>query len=435
DEPVNGEPVADESAEPDAEPGTVPPAAGLPVIDESTLGGPTLDDGVLPCGLRVLVARDTTLPVAAVMLVVETGTEDDPPSQPGLVHALAYHLLQGNRELIPGGAAALVHDRGGITSITVGPAQVRFESLVPISALPDALWIESQRLRAPTVSEALWTNTLRWARADKSIRWQVPRAAAAAAHGVPGLAHDGREVPAELGQMLPRAIGQALAERFRYAHATLVVVSPHPPAELHDTIAELFAELPAVDRRRRDRTPRFRTGSVPQALPLAGESGSRFVWPLGPDLPSIDQASVLCRALNRQRRHPVEPSRVRVRCELDVDPRRSSMIVQVTSADDPVAVLRGRIERLQRGEEDALVESQREIELRDRIQQLRSALVMARYLAFTGPRPDDEPGWRTRPAAALTGVAELSVPHTGRAFGPRLELGAAIHLVPPEAPQ
>ena len=27
------------------------------------------------------------------------------------------------------------------------------------------------------------------------------------------------------------------------------------------------------------------------------------------------------------------------------------------------------------------------------------------------------------------------MPHTGRAFGPRLELGAAIHLVPPEAPQ
>jgi hypothetical protein len=34
--------------------------------------------------------------------------------------------------------------------------------------------------------------------------------------------------------------------------------------------------------------------------------------------------------------------------------------------------------------------------------------------------------------AALTGLAELTVPWTGRGFGPRLRLGAAIHLVAPE---
>ena len=52
------------------------------------------------------------------------------------------------------GENALVHDRGGMASLAIGPAQVRYESLVPMSALSDVLWAESQRLRAPTVVEA-----------------------------------------------------------------------------------------------------------------------------------------------------------------------------------------------------------------------------------------------------------------------------------------
>ncbi|MEM9458045.1 MAG: hypothetical protein AAGF11_27965 [Myxococcota bacterium] len=440
-EPSNAEPS---NAEPsNAEPSTAEPPStphneaeapatteGIPVLDEATVGGPTLEDGLLPCGLRVIIAQDATLPVAAVVLAIDTGTEDDPPSQPGLVHALAYHLLQGNRELTPAGAAALVHDRGGITSLAVGPAQVRYESLIPLSALSEVLWAESQRLRAPTVSAELWSSTLRWARRDPSLKWRAPAEAMAAAHGMPGLAHDGRQVPAALGQMVPRAIGQALAERFQYSAATLVVVSPHPPPRLRDAITEMFDTLPPATRHARDRMPRWRTGSVPQTLPLAKESGTRFVWPVAPHPAGLDQATVFCKAINRQRRRPGEPSRARLRCDLDEDPRRATMTLRASGVDDPLALLTMRIERLEQGEDESLVERQRQIVLRDRQQQLRSALPLARRLSAAGPRDRTEPGWRTRPVAALTGLAVLSVPWTSRTFGPHLRPGAAIHLVP-----
>jgi hypothetical protein len=408
------------------------PGEGLPTIDEATLSGPKLQDGVLPCGLRVIVAQDESLPVAAVVLAIETGTEDDPQSQPGLVHALAYQLLQGNRELRPAGAAALVHDQGGIASLAVGPAQVRYESLVPISALPDVLWVESQRLRAPTVSTELWTSTLRWARRDTSRTWRAPRAAMAAAHGAPGLEHDGRMVTPSLDEMVPRAIGQALAERFRYDQATLVVVSPHRPPELRERIEALFAELPEQPRRVRDRSPRWRTGSAPQALPIAGEKGADLVWPVAPDPASVGQATVWCKALNRQRRHAGEPSRVRVRCHLDVDPRRATLVVQATGADDPIALVQGRIARLEQGEDAPLVERQREVVLREWAQELRGPLPLSRRLAGATLQLDPPAGWRTRPRAALTGMAELAQPWGGRGFGPRLQPGAAIHLVAPE---
>lgn len=433
-----------------------PEAEGLPAVDEAALAGPKLLDGVLPCGLRVIVAQDESLPVAAVVLALETGTEDDPPSQPGLVHALAYHLMQGNRELRPAGAPALVHDQGGIAGIAVGPAQVRYESLVPSSALPDVLWIESQRLRAPTVSDELWTSTLRWARRDTARAWRAPLAAMAAAHGAPGLEHEGRVVSKGLDDMVPRAVGLALAERFRYELATLVIVSPHPPEELRETIERLFSDLPQQPRRVRDRSPRWRTeaAGVPKALALASESGSELVWPVAPDPASLLQATVWCKGLNRQRRHEGEPARVRVKCHLDVDPRRPTLIVEATGADDPVALVRSRIERLEH-EDAPLVERQRQAVRHEQTLELRTPLPLARRLAAAeaspaptqateavaaeaaapeGSTPAPPTGWRTRPVAALTGLAVLAQPWTGRRFGPRLHLGAAIHLVAPTAP-
>jgi hypothetical protein len=423
-------------AAPSPEPAAATPADDPPVLDEATLPGPSLHDGVLPCGLRVVVARDESLPVAAVVLALETGTEDDPPSQPGLVHALAYHLLQGNRELRPAGAAALVHDQGGLAGLAVGPAQVRYESLVPISALPDVLWVESQRLRAPTVSAELWTSTLRWARRDTARPWRASGAAMAAAHGVPGLEHEGRIVAPGLDEMVPRAVGQALADRFRYELATLVVVSPHPPAELHERIEALFADLPPQARHTRDRSPRGSTGglpsaspAVPRAVPLARETGSTLVWPVGPDPASVLEATVWCRALNRQRRHEGEPARARVKCHLDVDPRRATLVVQSTGVDDPVALVRARLERLEHGDDVPLVERQRLAVLQQETLELRTPLPLARRLAGARLEAPAEVGWRARPASALTGTAALAQPWTGRGFGPQLGLGAAIHLV------
>jgi hypothetical protein len=443
-------------------PPTADPGEGLPLIDEAALlqHGPLLQDAVLPCGLRVIVAQDESLPVAAVVLAIETGTEDDPPTQPGLVHALAYHLLQGNRELRPAGAPALVHDQGGIAGIAVGPAQVRYESLVPISGLADALWVESQRLRAPSVSAELWTGTLRWARRDTARAWRAPRAAMAAAHGAPGLEHDGRTVTSGLDTMVPRAISQALTERFRYEDATLVVVSPHPPPELRERIEALFSELPAQPRHARDRSPRWRTGTAPQALAIAGEKAhdARLVWPVAPDPASLVQATVWCKALNRQRRHGGEPSRAHVRCHLDVDPRRATLIVQASGVDDPIALVQARLLRLEQGEDAPLVERLREDVLREEVQQLRGPLPLARRLAATAidappqPRsceqaskcppggtgeadlPTTPEGWHTRPVAALTGLAVLAQPWLGRGFGPRLQPGAAIQLVPEPNP-
>lgn len=253
---------------PAAAPTSAPPPATSPSEQVPTDSPPAAVeaalDVILPCGLRVLAARDVSLPVAAVVLAVEVGYEDDPPEYPGLVHALAYHLYQGNRELRPGEAIAAAQDAGGVHLLATGPGQVRFESLVPISSLPDVLFAESQRLRYPTIDRSRWDISLGWAAGDAKWPTRFRLDHFAQLHGAPALAHDGRAVTRGLSGMVLGSISAQLATKFTYNRSTLIVVGPEDPAETLKKVAKHFADLPAAQRQVPARAPAPPRAAVPQ---------------------------------------------------------------------------------------------------------------------------------------------------------------------------
>lgn len=427
DTPTRGELRAIEAQE--VSPSTAPDddSSSRPV--EATIEGATLIDAVLPAGVRVIAAQDDTLPVAAVVLAVEAGTEDDPPGFPGLVHALAYHLLQGNRDIAPSGIASMIHGAGGTTNLAVGPGQIRFESLVPISLLGETLWAEAQRLRAPTVNEALWRESLAWARRDPPRRWSLPLDVRAAVHGEPGLGHDGRTVSPALLEMSERAVAAQIADRMTYDRATLVVVAPLPPAVTLARVQPLFADLPPVGRRPTPRDPPPPLGDTPRSYAARGQDGTRLAWALAPGPASIARARVLCGTLQRQRRIPDEPARARVRCSIDPDPRRATLVVRVTGTDDPIEFLRQRLARIDAGSEASLLARQRRLVLQDLELSLRTPLELARTLAWAPPRTDEEATEATavRSLDTVTGLAALR----SDAETWTLPLGAAVRLVAP----
>lgn len=423
---------------PAAQPRETPPPESSESERAAGVEGPVVLDGVLPCGLHVVVGRDTTLPVAAIVLAVETGTEDDPSTQPGLVHALAYQLLQGNRELAPGGAAAIVNDGGGISMLAIGPAQIRYESLVPASRMSAALWAEAQRLQAPTVNAVLWADSLRWAARDKPRKWSVQRAALAVVHDAPGLEHQGRSVDATLSNMTDRAIANAIAQRFTYSRATLAVVAP---GELDDTwsaVQSAFADLPDAPRIVPPRLMRVSAGPTTATAPrpvLVGKTKSKattFVWPVAPTSEALLEATVWCKAVNRQRKVEGDGARARVRCSLDLDPRRGTLVLRSSGGTDPEALVGRRLARLEDGTDDALIDRQRQIVLaNDRIA-LRTPLALARRLtaeASVASPPATSGVGTQRSLSTMVGHAPLVRGETtSMRFGPTYSLGAAILL-------
>jgi hypothetical protein len=385
---------------------------------------------VLPCGLRVIVAKDGSLPVAAVVLAVDVGTEDDPEERPGLIHALSYHLQQGNRELQPGQAVASAHDVGGIASMAVGHAQVRFESLVPVSQLDRTLWVESQRLRAPTVNETLWLKSLTYARSDRRPKYPVPANVLATAWQRPGLGHDGHAVGKALSKMKPADIEAELARLFDYRRATLVVVTPRDPKAVLDRVTSLFSELPQAKRDVAVVAPPPGTSADPRQVEVPKQRGDTMVWPV-PGTPDAKAwAQVTCASLNRQRRGPDDGPKSRLRCTFVDDARRPLLAVRASGVDDPVALAKTRLARVQAGEEAKTVGKQ-QARFRKRLEsQLHLPLPLARHLATTDPTAATEKVEMVQ-VHALTGVQALAPAQAGFDLIPGVfDLSAATLLLP-----
>lgn len=395
-------------------PAAAEPAASAPATPAADLaaGERSALETVLPCGLRVLLARDLSLPVAAVVLAVEIGSEDDPPELPGLIHALTYHLYQGNRELRPGEAIAAAQDAGGVHALATGPGQVRFESLVPISRLSEVLYAESQRLRFPVIDRGRWEISLSWAASDvRPSLSRLRREQAAALHGAPGLAHDGRAVSKALAGVPLGSLAARFASTFSYARATLVVVAPEDPSALLPQVERLFQDLPPAPRVLPARAPpptrppldAPAAASAPEATPAipdpkappapppaapepaAADPTSRpvsFAWPVPPTPPAALWAAALCRTINRQKRESDEPRKGRLVCEYEPDPRRGALILRPIGVDDPVTFVRGRLARLPSDPGLAAQTSFIGQVLRLRV---RTPLGLARLLAETPP--------------------------------------------------
>lgn len=301
-------------------------------------------DITLASGLRVIVAQDTSLPVAAVVLAIDVGSEDDPSHQPGLVHALAYHLFEGNRELAPEAAVSGVTNYGGFSGLGFGDRQVRYESLIPIAHMHEAIRIESQRLRAPTLNEARWKSALTRASRDAPRQRAIARDILSVAHDAPGLAHDGRVVDESLLKLSTTEMGQAMARLFRYERSTLVVVSPLPVSVAFTMVQAWFVDLPATPRAVSTPSPPKSAGTI--RIDKTGRSQDILIWPVEGTNEALVRARAWCDAFNHLPRASDEPPRLRVRCRIDDDPRRPALAVHVTGVADPIQILEARFARL-----------------------------------------------------------------------------------------
>lgn len=354
-------------------------------------------DVVLPCGLRVITAKDASLPVAAVVLALELGTRDDPDNLPGLIHALAYHLQQGNRELAPGEAIATAHDVGGLAAMAVGVAQVRFESLVPISQLDQQLRVEALRLRAPNTGRELWLKSLSYARSDDHVKLLVPAEAAVEAWQDPGMAHDGRVVVQALGDMLDQGVGAQLSRFYDYRLATLVVVGPDEPEALLERVEPLFADLPARPRKQIAAAATPPAPPAPRVARVPHQKGDSMVWAVPGNPAARAWAQVLCGTLNRQRRASEEPPKARLRCTYSDDPRRPLLLLRAAGFDPalgPESMIAARLARVaavasapaQEPDLAHLIEAQRVRIETDLSFDLRAPFELASHLASAGER-------------------------------------------------
>lgn len=313
------------------------------------------------------------MPVAAVVLSVPSGTGDDPGRNPGLVHALAYALQMGNRELSPGAALDEVYDSGGFAEMAVGAGQTRFESLIPQWSLKGVLRVEADRFSTPTLSEPLWLKSLQYAAQDRRPPQGPHRPLRALAFGNPRLLHDGRVVLPALAKIPLPALAQYLVQHFRLNRSTLALVSAQPPQKTLALIRKVFAKVQASPRK-------AGLGPILSAKSKGSlTSTNNKTWLLRPLLSNPKEqrlAQILCEYL--QQKGPTGPG---IACEFHTSPTHPFLQIPMPAENPEQSPLKARLDALLAGQDqETLVAIARRVVLEQQAK-LSSPLPLARHLA------------------------------------------------------
>ena len=100
----------------------------------------------LPNGLKVVLYKDTSLPVVAVNMVYRAGSALDEKGKSGLANIVGAMMLQGSKHISSKRFLNVMDECGASFGGMVDVDKINFWSIFPARYLETALWIESDRL-------------------------------------------------------------------------------------------------------------------------------------------------------------------------------------------------------------------------------------------------------------------------------------------------
>jgi len=128
--------------------GTAPP--------ESPSTGPAYQVDVeyskLPNGLKVVLSRDTTAPVAVVAVYYNIGFRIEPKDRTGFAHLFEHMMFQGSENLGKMEFIKLVNSNGGTLNGSTRFDFTNYFEVVPSHALEAALWAEADRMKGLAIT-------------------------------------------------------------------------------------------------------------------------------------------------------------------------------------------------------------------------------------------------------------------------------------------
>ncbi|MDN5748047.1 MAG: insulinase family protein [Pseudonocardia sp.] len=104
-------------------------------------------------GLRVLLVPDPATPVVGVAVHVDVGFRSEPEGRTGFAHLFEHLMFQGSESLEKLAHFRHVQGSGGIFNGSTHQDYTDYFQVLPAAALERALFLEADRLRAPTLSE------------------------------------------------------------------------------------------------------------------------------------------------------------------------------------------------------------------------------------------------------------------------------------------
>jgi predicted Zn-dependent peptidase len=107
----------------------------------------------LPNGLDVVLAPDPTTDAVAVDVWYFAGSRDETATSAGVARLFDRLMFAGSTNVPPGGHATLIEVGGGRVTAAIDEDVSRFGETVPAAMLPQALWLEAERMRGIAIND------------------------------------------------------------------------------------------------------------------------------------------------------------------------------------------------------------------------------------------------------------------------------------------
>ncbi len=131
---------------------TIPLFAGALLLPAADFTIP-IEKYKLDNGMRVILSRDTAVPVVAVYIVYGVGARSEEKGRTGFAHLFEHMMFQGSANAPKGMHFSEVEAAGGVLNGSTHPDFTDYFQTLPANKLATALWLESDRMRSLNITE------------------------------------------------------------------------------------------------------------------------------------------------------------------------------------------------------------------------------------------------------------------------------------------
>ncbi|MEW5837954.1 MAG: pitrilysin family protein [Pseudomonadota bacterium] len=219
---------------------------------------PTVFEGRLANGMRVLVQEDHRAPVVTSQVWYRVGSSDEPGGMTGISHMLEHMMFKGTKTLAPGKFSEIIAEKGGQENAFTSRDYTAYFQTLAREHLDTALRLEADRMRnlnlraEDLAKEAEVVKEERRMRTDDNPNARLMEQFYAAAYLNGGYHHPIIGWMDDINQYDIDKLKHWYQAHYAPNNATLVVVGDVQPAEVMQLAQKYFAPLKPFKLKARD---------------------------------------------------------------------------------------------------------------------------------------------------------------------------------------
>ena len=218
-------------------------------------------------GLRVVLSRDTAVPVIALYMIYDVGARSEEKGRTGFAHLFEHMMFEGSANIKKGEHFKYVQANGGTMDGSTHPDYTDYFETMPSNKLALALWLESDRMRDLAITPENLKNQQEAVKQEKRLRFDNQPYNTAVIDKWPALAYGNFQSSHSLigsFEDLEAAGVDDVSKFFRtyYApnNAVLVIAGDFETAEAKRMVEQYFGNIPSQPQPKRpDMTEPVRT--------------------------------------------------------------------------------------------------------------------------------------------------------------------------------